>query len=121
MSRHRDPDRMHKTGLLVPAGEPDPLATVHEFLEECSLTEQHLFWINEMIVAKPRWQVCRTDDNGNDFIMFNAWEESEAARMVGEYERRGHKQHYWYCQAPPLPVTSSVIAAALKRHRMTAA
>ena len=44
------------------------------------------------------WQVCRTDDNGNDFVMCDAATETEARHLVDEFTHRGHKQHYWLRQ-----------------------
>jgi dihydrodipicolinate synthase/N-acetylneuraminate lyase len=46
-----------------------------------------------------KWQVCRTDDNGNDFVMCDIGSEAEAKKLVDEFTRRGHKQHYWMRQA----------------------
>jgi hypothetical protein len=45
------------------------------------------------------WQVCRTDDNGNDFVMCDVATEVEARRLVEEFTQRGHKQHYWLRRA----------------------
>jgi hypothetical protein len=54
----------------------------------------------ETTAIKPAasWQVCRTDDNGNDFVMCDATTEIEARHLVDEFTHRGHKQHYWLRQ-----------------------
>jgi 4-hydroxy-tetrahydrodipicolinate synthase len=45
-----------------------------------------------------KWHVCRTDDNGNEFVMGDAATEAEAHRLAEEFTTRGHKQHYWVRQ-----------------------
>ncbi len=49
--------------------------------------------------ANAKWQVCRTDDNGNDFVICEVGTEPEARRVVEEFTLRGHKQHYWMRKA----------------------
>jgi len=46
------------------------------------------------------WSVWRIDDNGNRFLVHPNLSREDAARLVAEYESRGHKQTYW---AEPQP------------------
>lgn len=41
-----------------------------------------------------RWVLYRIDDNGNEVEMRRFAERAEAEALMGEYERRGHKQAY---------------------------
>ena len=43
----------------------------------------------------PIWSVWRQDDNGNVFMVSNGHVESEALRLVREFESKAHKQVYW--------------------------
>jgi hypothetical protein len=42
-----------------------------------------------------RWTVWRQDDSGNRFLVALGLSHSDAAKMVSEFEQRGHKQSYW--------------------------
>ena len=45
--------------------------------------------------AEETWTVHRKDDNGNHFVVQTRLNREEAARLVAEFEARGHKQVYW--------------------------
>jgi len=42
------------------------------------------------------WEVWRTDDHGNDFLMRVVDTEDEAKEIVETFTARGHKQTYMY-------------------------
>lgn len=42
-----------------------------------------------------RYEVCRVDDNGNEFVIQADLSFDEAKALVDQYEARGHKQLYW--------------------------
>ncbi|MEM1347143.1 MAG: hypothetical protein AAGI01_01210 [Myxococcota bacterium] len=42
------------------------------------------------------WEVWRTDDHGNDFLMRVVETQEEARRIVETFTARGHKQTYMY-------------------------
>ncbi|KAI8475547.1 MAG: hypothetical protein J3K34DRAFT_404524 [Monoraphidium minutum] len=44
----------------------------------------------------PTYEVCRMDDNGGLFVIKHACSAADAARVVAEFEARGHKQVYFY-------------------------
>jgi hypothetical protein len=41
------------------------------------------------------WSVCRQDDNGNVALVKAGLTQTEALRLIAEYEAKGHKQTYW--------------------------
>lgn len=43
----------------------------------------------------PLWSLWRQDDNGNVFMVSSGHTETEALRLVREFEEKGHKQIYW--------------------------
>ena len=46
------------------------------------------------------WSVHRQDDNGNRYVVASGLAESDARKLVDEYDARGHKQLYWAsCEA----------------------
>jgi hypothetical protein len=44
---------------------------------------------------EPVWSVWRQDDNNNIFLVKNGLTETDALRIVNEYEAKAHKQTYW--------------------------
>jgi hypothetical protein len=43
----------------------------------------------------PAWSVWRQDDNGNVALVKAGLTQTEALRLIDEYEAKGHKQTYW--------------------------
>lgn len=41
------------------------------------------------------WELWRLDEHGQKFLMTDQLNKEDAESLVREYERRGHKQHYW--------------------------
>ena len=54
-------------------------------------------WEEGFVIEKyePIWSVWRQDDNGNVFLVKDRLTESDALRMVRDYEGKGHKQTFW--------------------------
>lgn len=48
-----------------------------------------------------RYDVIRTDDNGNRFLVMDGLDRDTAERLVATFSARGHKQFYEIC--PVLP------------------
>jgi len=43
----------------------------------------------------PNWSIWRQDDNGNVTLVTAGLTQTEALRLIAEYEAKGHKQTYW--------------------------
>jgi hypothetical protein len=121
MSRHRHPNFKDSVGVIVPPGETDPFRVLDEFMRLCDLKGAHLSWVSDYLAFKPRWQVCRTDDNGAEFVVINCWSEEHAQNLVKGFTDRGHKQFYWCRAVQPPPIDSVEIREALDRQKTTSA
>ncbi len=43
---------------------------------------------------RPLWRVIRLDGNGNRFVVAGDLSAHVADRLIGDFERKGHKQTY---------------------------
>jgi uncharacterized protein (DUF1330 family) len=50
--------------------------------------------------CEPEYSVWRQDDHGNVFLVKDRLTETEAFRLVREFENKGHKQTYWVKEIP---------------------
>jgi len=69
--------------------------TDYFYIDEYKIDQDH--WEEGFITQtyEPIWSVWRQDDNNNIFLFKNGLTETDALRLVKEYEAKGHKQTYW--------------------------
>ncbi len=82
------------TNVYVRSTEPDTLFAFETFKSTACLSTKDLIWVRPQL-GKASWLLCRTDDNGNESVMFRFNEEVIARAMQDIYTQRGHKQMYW--------------------------
>jgi hypothetical protein len=46
-------------------------------------------------IARPLWRVVRLDETGNRFVVVGDLSAPAADRLIGDLERKGHKQTYF--------------------------
>ncbi|AZZ92157.1 hypothetical protein EUZ85_16055 [Hahella sp. KA22] len=64
-------------------------------IKECPLDQLAFEPASLLETATPNWSVWRQDDNNNTFFIQGDMTQSEALKLVKDYEDRGHKQMYW--------------------------
>lgn len=87
----------HGTDILFPRKMPGWESYLFEVLDFLKLDRNDLSWIRAStdLTQASSWNLCRLDDNGNEFVMATYGTEGKAKRLMQEYEARGHKQTYW--------------------------
>ena len=67
----------------------------HFYIDEYEIDRDN--WCEGFVTEmhKPKYSVWRQDDNGNIFLLKDSLTETDALRLVREYEKKGHKQTYW--------------------------
>ena len=86
----------NKVTVRLQANNPAPVHSLQNILRSLGLDLNDVEWLNPVFNGGEAWQMKRQDDNGNVFVMFNAFSEDHARALVEDFNARGHKQHYWY-------------------------
>ena len=57
--------------------------------------EKRRLTLTDAKTKQPNWSIWRQDDNGNVALVKAGLTQTEALRLIAEYEAKGHKQTYW--------------------------
>lgn len=81
--------------ITVGAPDTDLAATVADLFETLAVDHHDTKLVCDVDLAGfPRWQVWRTDDNGNEFLVETYTSHAKAMRIVASFEASWHRQIY---------------------------